>query len=61
MEDMEEYARCLDVIGQCNHIIALDEISDSNDSPLMVQDDSEPKNTEAAPRILIDVDTPTDL
>jgi len=29
MEDMEEYKRCLDVIGKCNHIIALDEISDS--------------------------------
>lgn len=33
MEDMEEYSRCLDVIGNCNHIMALDEISDnaSND------------------------------
>lgn len=29
MEDMEEYMRCLDVIGNCNHIMALDEISDN--------------------------------
>lgn len=55
MEDMEEYARCLDVIGKCNHIIALDEISDSmSESPLKIQDNSEPKNSETAPRIIID-------
>lgn len=29
MEDMEEYARCLDEIGKCNHILALDELSDT--------------------------------
>lgn len=55
MEDMEEYKRCLDVIGKCNHIIALDEISDSeSNSALKIQDSSEPKNTETAPRIIID-------
>lgn len=38
MEDMEEYARCLDEIGKCNHILALDELSDtaSNTDPLPI-------------------------
>lgn len=29
MEDMDEYLRCLDIIGHTNHIVALDEISDN--------------------------------
>jgi len=29
MEDMDEYHRCLDEIGKCNHIMALDELSDN--------------------------------
>ena len=28
MQEMDEYLRCLDEIGKCNHILALDELSD---------------------------------
>lgn len=31
MEDMDDYLRCLDVIGNCNHILALDELSVDGD------------------------------
>lgn len=40
MEDMEEYHRCLDEIGKCNHILALDELSESASH-------AEPKEDEA--------------
>ena len=40
MEDMDEYMRCLDEIGKCNHILALDELTDRNA-------DSEPKREES--------------
>ena len=40
MEDMDEYMRCLDEIGKCNHILALDELTDRNTN-------SEPKREES--------------
>lgn len=40
MEDMDEYMRCLDEIGKCNHILAFDELTDRNTN-------SEPKREES--------------
>ena len=39
MEDMDEYHRCLDEIGKCNHIMALDELSDNQSQVQNKQED----------------------
>lgn len=43
MEDMDDYQRCLDVIGNCNHILALDELSIDGDD---VKDQKDAKVSE---------------
>ena len=61
MADMEEYARCLDVIGRTNHIIALDEVSDTQSEIPKAITNSEPKNSDNAPKqILVDETSPSE-
>ena len=40
MEDMDEYMRCLDEIGKCNHILALDELTDRNTESELKREES---------------------
>ena len=53
MADMDEYFRCLDEIGKCNHILALDELSEtaSNLEPKAEEAKNEDSPAELRPMV----------